>query len=88
MENEMRKKIGALWTKMGSHGVFYSGEVIINGEAEKVVAFINRDKKNPNQPDIDILLTEENRYVKPEIKPNNETLGDADTDKLLSDIPF
>lgn len=42
---------GALWKKTSAAGrVYFTGNV---GD-EKVVAFLNRDKRNPNEPDLRI----------------------------------
>lgn len=47
--------VGALWEKQGPKGLYYSGNIEVNGEKIGVVGFLNKNKKNPKQPDIRIL---------------------------------
>ncbi len=56
--------IGALWEKQGQKGLYYTGTITVGDETLKVVAFLNKDKKNPKQPDIRILQS----------KPREESL--------------
>lgn len=44
-------ELGALWTKSGPKGKYFTGKL---GDTP-VVAFINREKKNPKEPDVRIL---------------------------------
>jgi hypothetical protein len=46
-------KMGAFWVKEGKNGEYMSGELLINGEKVRVVAF-KRDKRNEKEPDWDI----------------------------------
>ncbi|MFA5543300.1 MAG: hypothetical protein WDA47_05965 [Bacilli bacterium] len=56
------RKVGALWIQEGQKGKYYSGELIVNGKKVRIVAF-NRDKRNPKEPDIDILLAREREGI-------------------------
>ena len=49
------RKVGALWIKEKNGKSFMAGEIVVNGDKHKVVAFKNTNKKNPKQPDWDIL---------------------------------
>ena len=53
------KKIGALWSRKTSGGKEYFSGVIsdLRGDIQ-IVVFRNDSKKNDNQPDYDILLSE------------------------------
>lgn len=53
----MDKSIGALWKKDGSKGPFFSGNIEINGMKLEIIAFVERDKKNPKGPDIKIYIS-------------------------------
>jgi len=58
MEN---RKFGALWVKTNKDGGEYmSGEMIINEKKINIVAF-KRDKKNPKEPDWDILIGQDKK---------------------------
>lgn len=46
-----RKEFGALWIKTGPKGEYLSGTISIGTEKIKVVAFLNKTKKNDKEPD-------------------------------------
>jgi uncharacterized protein (DUF736 family) len=48
-------ELGALWEKDNGKGTFFTGNVLINGEKVKIVAFRNSHKTNANSPDYRIL---------------------------------
>ncbi len=63
MTDNRENERGALWNKTSGRGMdFMTGT--INGE--RVVAFWNKDKKNPNEPDLRILKSQDQPgYDKP-----------------------
>ena len=58
MPEERRKSDGGMWIKKSEKGNEYlSGSIVINGEKIYFVAFKN-DKKEGNQPDYNLKLSE------------------------------
>jgi hypothetical protein len=55
MSDEKQKELGALWINQGPRGEYLTGNIEINGEKIKVVAFKNDNKKNPAEPDWRVL---------------------------------
>ena len=53
-----KRKIGALWSKKTSEGKEYFTGVISDLRGEIQIVVFRNDKKNENQPDYDILLSE------------------------------
>lgn len=70
--------IGALWTKQGKSGPFYSGYVEIDGKRTEIVAFKNDNSKNPKAPSVRILKS----------VPLNKPANNQAEDVSPSDIPF
>ena len=58
-KNMTNRRIGALWSKKTAEGREYLTGVIsdLRGDIQ-IVVFKNDNKKNENQPDYDILLSE------------------------------
>ena len=52
------RKIGALWSKKTGDGKEYFTGVISDLRGEIQIVVFRNDKKNENQPDYDILLSE------------------------------
>ena len=52
------RKIGALWSKKTTAGMEYFSGVISDLRGEIQIVVFKNDKKNENQPDYDILLSE------------------------------
>lgn len=71
-ENEL----GALWTKQGKKGQYFSGYVEVDGQKIPIVVFSNSKKSSEKQPDYTILKSE----GKPQAttgQPTEERQGDA-----------
>ena len=62
------RRIGALWSKKAKEGQEYFSGVIsdLRGDIQ-IVVFRNDSKKNENQPDYNILLSEPKEVEKEEI---------------------
>lgn len=56
----------ALWERKKGDNVYYSGKTS-GDEAISIVAFVNNDKKNPKQPDINIYEQSEKGAEKKEL---------------------
>jgi len=75
------EEIGALWKKVGKAGTFLTGK--INGEP--VIIFSNKNKKNENQPDYRVYISQSNgggsaprqnnNYSRPRQQPRNEPVA-------------
>lgn len=70
--------IGALWTKQGKSGAFYSGYIEIEGKRIEIVAFNNNNATNPKAPSIRILKGQ------PRTNSTQSNGGDIN----VEDIPF
>ena len=60
------KEAFALWENKKGDNTYYTGKTS-NDEPIRVVAFINTNKKNPNQPDINVYEQVEKGKEKPEL---------------------
>lgn len=69
----MNDRIGALWEKSGRNGVFFAGEIELNGEKTKIVVFPNSKKEKETQPDWNILISKplesKTEHINPEEIP-------------------
>ena len=64
--NSELKEAFALWEKKKGDRVYYSGKT--SGDSPiNIIAFVNNDKKNPNQPDIQVYESKEKGEDKNEI---------------------
>lgn len=50
------EKVGALWKKEGKSGVYYSGEITLEGKTVKILVFPFKTKSKDNLPDAKICL--------------------------------
>lgn len=48
-------EIGALWTKSGRKGDYFTGSIEMNGEKHAIVIFPNGNKRSDKSPDFRIL---------------------------------
>ena len=78
----MKESIGALWTKQGKNGEFWSGSIeLIKGEKTPITIFKNNYKKD-KQPDFRIYLSQQKEtYI-----PNDEQ--PIPPSELSDDLPF
>ena len=53
----MDRKIGAVWHKQKGDREYFTGEIYVDGQKYPIVLF-QRDKRNENEPDWDILLSQ------------------------------
>ncbi len=67
--------IGALWEKESPKGVWFSGEVEIDGTKHPIVVFRNQYKEKPNQPDWRILKSKPRQDAPP---PRHDKTDDID----------
>ena len=77
-QNEFKKnpdEIGALWKKQGRKGEFLTGQININGEEHKFIAFPNQTFDNPNRPAYRILKAKSLEERQKE-QNYNDTLGE------------
>jgi len=51
-------KLGALWVKTSAKGEYFSGEIEINGEKHRIVAFPNGYKDAEKKPDFIIYKSQ------------------------------
>jgi len=63
MIKDYNAKIGCFWNKQGNNGDYMSGELVLNGEKHRIVAF-KRDKRNEKEPDWDIKFSKPMEGVK------------------------
>jgi hypothetical protein len=78
MIKNYNEKIGCFWLKQNDKGEYMSGELLIDGEKHKIVAF-RRDKRNDREPDWDI------KFSKPKEEGINTKKVDEDTfDEIIS----
>lgn len=56
----------ALWSNKKGENIYYTGKTA-GDKPVRLVAFINNNKKNPNQPDINVYEQVEKGKEKPEI---------------------
>jgi len=84
MSTEQQKSIGAIWERDGKGGPYLSGEIEIDGQKVRFVAFRNRHKKEQKHPDWRILPSQERGgSVPPESQKRTVTLIDES-----SPVPF
>lgn len=74
MEKPQSVEIGALWKKVAKSGEsFYSGTVNLKSlgfdRDVKIVGFSNKNKTNPNAPDIRVLLSSDSGAPQAPAKP-------------------
>lgn len=77
----MKKKLVSLWEKQSKNNgkTYYSG---VMADGTRVIAFINTNKKNPKQPDIEVF--ESQLEVNPQaVQISDETIFSDD-----DSIPF
>jgi|TARA_R110000824_G_scaffold265069_2_gene453934 hypothetical protein len=52
MSEWREREVGALWKS--DSGKHYTGHMIVDGNRVEVVAFVNKDKKSENAPDVNV----------------------------------
>ncbi len=81
MADGKQESIGAIWERDGKGGVFLSGEIEVDGQKVKFVAFRNKYKKEEKHPDWRILAGQERTGQR---DPRRVTARD---DEMASDNP-
>lgn len=91
------RSIGALWAKSSKRGMYFSGNIEIDGKKIPLVVFQNNRKSKPNQPDYNIMIAQpmgarasEDTSERNQSQLNNlDTSSQADDEEInIEDIPF
>ena len=84
-ENEKSKSIGAMWEQDGKRGPYLSGQIEVNGEKIRFVAFKNGYKKEAKQPDWKIMPSVPQGGQNRQQTPKLNTADDLDA-QVMRDI--
>lgn len=78
----MKESIGALWTKQGKNGEYWTGNIELKKDEKTQITIFKNSYKKGNQPDFKIYLSQQKEnYV-----PNDEQ--PIPPNDLSDDLPF
>lgn len=69
-------EIGALWKRTGKTGEYFTGSIMLNGQAYEIRAFKNDYKKQDKHPDLKVFLALPDDQPAP--KPTEPTINNND----------